>query len=79
LLPQLVCDGQLDLATAQADIAADWIAAYKKYFKTDIPLATQSSRLISAPIKDIVFLQRCCCGRVWRAAFQGEQPSSAGG
>ena len=38
LLPQLVCNGQLDLATAQRDLAADWIAAYKKYFQTDRPL-----------------------------------------
>jgi hypothetical protein len=46
LLPQLVCDGQLDLATAQSDIAADWIAAYKKYFKTDVPLPTQTRLMI---------------------------------
>ncbi len=26
-----VCAGQLDLKTAQHDIATDWIAAYKKY------------------------------------------------
>jgi hypothetical protein len=38
LLPNLVCAGQIDLQTAQRDIAADWIAAYKKYFKTDVPL-----------------------------------------
>lgn len=38
LLPRLVCAGQLDLETAQRDIAVDWIAAYKKYFKTDRPL-----------------------------------------
>jgi len=38
-LHQLVCSGQLDLATAQRDIARDWIAAYKKYFDTDQPLA----------------------------------------
>lgn len=37
LLPQLVCEGQVDLATAQREIAHDWIAAYKKYFKTDRP------------------------------------------
>jgi hypothetical protein len=36
-LHQLVCDGQLDLATAQHDIATDWIAAYKKYFNSDRP------------------------------------------
>jgi hypothetical protein len=36
-LHALVCSGQLDLGTAQHDIAADWIAAYKKYFHTDRP------------------------------------------
>ena len=31
-LHQLVCEGKLDLATAQREIAGDWIRAYKKYF-----------------------------------------------
>lgn len=30
-LHELVCGGQLDVATAQHEIASDWIAAYKKY------------------------------------------------
>jgi hypothetical protein len=34
-LHQLVCDGELDLPTAQRAIAADWITAYKKYLGTD--------------------------------------------
>jgi hypothetical protein len=34
----LVCDGQLDLVTAQREIAGNWIEAYKKYFHTDRPL-----------------------------------------
>lgn len=34
----LVCDGKLDLATAQREIAGNWIEAYKKYFHTDRPL-----------------------------------------
>jgi hypothetical protein len=38
LLPKLVCDGAISLQTAQQDIAVDWIAAYKKYFRTDVPL-----------------------------------------
>jgi hypothetical protein len=42
LLPQLVCQGSLDLATAQQAIADNWIAAYKKYLKTDRPLARQA-------------------------------------
>jgi hypothetical protein len=46
-LHQLVCSGDLDLATAQRDISTDWIAAYKKYFHTDRPLS-QNSRIDSA-------------------------------
>jgi hypothetical protein len=38
-LRQLVCDGKLDLPTAQRDISTNWIAAYQKYFHTDKPLS----------------------------------------
>ncbi len=31
VLPRLVCEGAVDLETAQREIARDWIAAYKKY------------------------------------------------
>jgi hypothetical protein len=44
LLPRLVCQGTLPLVTAQRDIASDWIAAYKKYFRTDRPIATNAGR-----------------------------------
>jgi len=37
-LRDLVCDGELDLATAQKEIATNWIETYKKYFHTDQPL-----------------------------------------
>ncbi|HXM39856.1 MAG TPA: hypothetical protein VN924_01310 [Bryobacteraceae bacterium] len=37
-LRQMVCDGRMDLAEAQQEIAANWIVAYKKYFHTDRPL-----------------------------------------
>lgn len=37
-LHEMVCSGHLDLSTAQRDISADWILAYKKYFHTDRPL-----------------------------------------
>jgi hypothetical protein len=39
-LHEMVCEGQLDLTTAQREISTDWIAAYKKYFHTDRPLET---------------------------------------
>lgn len=38
-LRDLVCDGELDLASAQREIATNWIDAYKKYFHTDRPLS----------------------------------------
>ncbi|MBV8844525.1 MAG: HNH endonuclease [Bryobacterales bacterium] len=37
-LRTMVCDGQLDLATAQRELATNWIDAYKKYFHTDRPI-----------------------------------------
>lgn len=36
-LHQMVCEGQIDLATAQHDISTNWIAAYKKYFHRELP------------------------------------------
>jgi hypothetical protein len=41
-LHQMVCAGKLELSTAQRDIAADWITAYKKYLHTDRPLSEDS-------------------------------------
>lgn len=38
LLPRLVCQGRVDLRTAQREIAADWVSAYRKYFETASPL-----------------------------------------
>ena len=38
LLPALVCEGKVPLQAAQHDIANNWIAAYKRYFQTDVPL-----------------------------------------
>lgn len=35
---KLVCEGRIDVATAQREIATDWIAAYKRHFDTDRPL-----------------------------------------
>lgn len=43
-LHAMVCNGEIDLATAQHDIATNWIAAYKKYFHTEKPLVNRSQR-----------------------------------
>jgi hypothetical protein len=37
-LHQMVCSGEIDLVTAQHELATDWISAYKKYFRTRKPL-----------------------------------------
>lgn len=42
-LHEMVCRGNLDLATAQHDISTDWIAAYRKYFHVDKPVTEGSS------------------------------------
>ena len=47
-LHQMVCAGDLDLPTAQREIASDWIAAYKKYFHTNTPRHQFSSPGLSA-------------------------------
>jgi len=43
-LRDMVCGGSLDLTEAQREIAGNWIAAYKKYFHTDKPLAEHCNR-----------------------------------
>jgi hypothetical protein len=45
LLPQLVCQGSIDLATAQRAIADNWIAAYKRYLRTDRPLPRRAGAI----------------------------------
>ena len=37
-LRRLVCQGAVDLAAAQRELAGDWIAAYKRRFNTERPL-----------------------------------------
>jgi len=42
LLSRRVCDGSIDLAVAQREIATNWIEAYKKHFETDRPIPRQA-------------------------------------
>lgn len=39
----MVCSGELDLAVAQRELAADWIGAYQRYFRTRRPLPAMAS------------------------------------
>ncbi len=49
-LPQLVCRGEIDLATAQRAIASDWIDAYKTYLPAEEPLKLQARVLEFRPL-----------------------------
>lgn len=48
-LHSLVCEGRLDLTTAQRDISANWIVAYQKYFSTERPLEIHAEFGIDPP------------------------------
>jgi hypothetical protein len=66
LLPPLVCDQAVALEAAQHDIARDWIAAYKKYFHTTVPLREHADSFSDVDLAfrepdDITY-------PVWRAA-----------
>jgi len=41
----MVCSGQMDLPTAQREIAQNWVAAYQKHFHTRAPLRAVSANL----------------------------------
>jgi hypothetical protein len=43
----LACDGKISLSEAQQAIATDWIAAYKRYFRTDHPLSPAEVRRVT--------------------------------
>jgi hypothetical protein len=45
-LHQMVCHGDVDLATAQRAISTDWIAAYRKYFHAESPVAGHVSSVL---------------------------------
>jgi hypothetical protein len=48
-LRTLVCDGALDLETAQRDIATNWIAAYQKYFRSKRPISAHAHFVKDSP------------------------------
>jgi anti-sigma factor RsiW len=48
-LRMLVCDGKVDLATAQHELSTNWIAAYRKYFKTKQPIASHALFVKDSP------------------------------
>ena len=47
-LPQLVCSGEIDIATAQREIASNWIDAYRKYLTSE-PAIQLHARVLEFP------------------------------
>jgi len=39
----MVCEGKIDISTAQHEMPSNWISAYKKYFHADRPLSIDSA------------------------------------
>ena len=54
LFHRQVCEGTLDLTTAQREMASDWISAYKRYFKTDRPLRDYNAAPVTALDRDLI-------------------------
>jgi hypothetical protein len=54
LFHRLVCDGKIELATAQREIASDWISAYKRYFNTNAPLRDYEAAPLTALDRDLI-------------------------
>jgi hypothetical protein len=57
LLHRRVCDGHLDLATAQREMAMDWISAYKRHFETDTPLRDYEAAPLTALDRDLILAE----------------------
>jgi hypothetical protein len=53
-LHQMVCEGTIDLGTAQREMASDWISAYKKYFHTDQPLFIDSANPTDRSEREVI-------------------------
>jgi hypothetical protein len=55
LLPELVCRGQIALATAQQEVATNWIAAYREHFHTARPLPEHVTARLESDDDDLIF------------------------
>ena len=51
---RMACDGAIDLAAAQREMATDWIAAYKRHFRTDKPLRDYATEPLTVRDGDLL-------------------------
>jgi hypothetical protein len=52
-----VCEGKIELTTAQREMASDWIAAYKRYFNTNSPLRDYEAEPLTALDRDLILAE----------------------
>ena len=66
-LHKLVCAGQLDLKTAQREIASNWIEAYKKYVAKNpsTPISRETKSGPATPAANEVWVNTRS-GKYWR-------------
>jgi hypothetical protein len=66
-LHRLVCAGELDLKTAQCEIASNWIEAYQKYVSKNppTPAVRETSQSLANPAADEVWVNTRS-GKYWR-------------
>jgi hypothetical protein len=76
---RLICDGKLDFATAQREMATDWISAYKRYFKTEKPLRDYAMSPLTERDTEFLLSELEEAGLLYRSddLRGGESPPSA--
>jgi hypothetical protein len=69
-LHNLVCAGELDLKTAQCEIASNWIEAYKKYVAKNpsTPISRETKSGPATPAANEVWVNTRS-GKYWRPGF----------
>ena len=71
-LHDLVCSGQVPLATAQHDIAANWIEAYKKYMGVNAPAASGRFRTHASTSRAVLSSRDASSNQVWVNTHSGK-------
>jgi hypothetical protein len=66
-LHELVCDGKIDLKTAQQAIASNWIEAYKKYISPNPPIPRLASPIAAeSPLNSDQVWVNTKSGKYWK-------------
>ena len=78
-LHKLVCAGQLNLKTAQREIASNWIEAYKKYVRASPPALTVQETNAAAPTTANDVWVNTRSGKYWKPGSRFYGKTKQGG